>query len=134
MHSGGAGGKGVVRVEVATTRRSICQWADLGPFQSRRARGDRQIGREFALGGDVPLPNARALDDPGVAGVDRRRQLVIADDPGGYHPGTDDPRAQRSGRPGVPPPDTSSSSRFEFGCDSFVGSLLQQIHLPRVWR
>ena len=48
----------------------------------RRPRGmDRQMRGEFALRGDMALPDAGALHDPLVGGVYSRRQFGIGQDP-----------------------------------------------------
>ena len=53
---------------------------DPGIGQRRARRVDRQMRGELALGGDVALPDAGALHDPLVGGVDLRRQFGIGQD------------------------------------------------------
>ena len=73
-------GKVLSGVEVASTIRSIDCGIDPGIGKRRARRIDRQMRGELALGGDVALPDAGALHDPLVGGVDPRRQFGIGQD------------------------------------------------------
>ena len=74
-------GKVLSGVEVAEHDQVDRLGVDAGVGQRRARRVDRQMRGELALGGDVALPDAGALHDPLVRGVDPRRQFGIGQDP-----------------------------------------------------
>ena len=80
LHRDRGRGKGVVRRRGRQHDQVDRLRIDPG-IGERRARGvDRQMRGELALGGDMALPDAGALHDPLVGGVDPRRQFGIGQD------------------------------------------------------
>ena len=51
-------------------------------LQRAAARLQRQIARGLRLVGDVSLRDTRTFANPGVAGIEARREFVVGDDPG----------------------------------------------------
>ena len=80
LHRDRGGGKGVVRRRGRQHDQVDRLRVDPGIGQRRARRIDRQMRGELALGGDVALPDAGALHDPLVGGVDPRRQFGIGQD------------------------------------------------------
>ena len=69
-------GKVLSGVEVASTMRSIDCASTLASASAARAARIAEVGGQFAVGGDVALADAGALDDPFVGRVDHAREIV----------------------------------------------------------
>ena len=82
LHGHRAGREGVVRGGGREHDQVDPLGADAGVGERRGGGGPGEIGGQLALGRDVALADAGALDDPGIAGVDRAGELVVGDDPG----------------------------------------------------
>ena len=59
--------------------RSMSAGREPGARQRPRGGAGSQADRRLALAGDIALPDAGALDDPVVGGVDPARQFVVGD-------------------------------------------------------
>ena len=81
LYTGRGGGKGFIgrgrrqNDEIDFIRRHA------GVFQCVPRRRQRQVRRAFVLRRDMALPDAGALNDPFVGGVDPLRKLFVGDRP-----------------------------------------------------
>ena len=71
-------GKVLSGVEVATMIRSIVDGSQPGCFERPRRGLGGEVGGHLAFGRDMALPDAGALDDPFVGGVDDLGQFLVA--------------------------------------------------------
>src|SRR6185437_11303729 len=69
----GGGGRQHDQVEVAATHP--------GAFERPPRRGHREVGGQFAVGGNPALADAGALANPLVGGVEPAGQLIVGDNP-----------------------------------------------------
>jgi hypothetical protein len=81
LHRDGRGGKRIVRRRGRQHDQIDRLRIDPGMGERRLGGVDRQMRSELAFGGDMALPDAGALNDPLVRGVEPGRQFGIGQDP-----------------------------------------------------
>src|SRR5260221_867010 len=81
LQQGGGAGKHHVRRRGGDDDEIDVRRRDAGGGERRAARGEREVARALRLVGDVAADDAGPLADPGVAGLETLRELVIGHDP-----------------------------------------------------
>ena len=80
LHGHGAGRKGIIGRRGGEHDQVDRLRIEVGMGKRRARRMGGHVRRQLAGGGDAPLVNAGALDDPLVGGVDLARQIGIGED------------------------------------------------------